>query len=56
MLKWMAILLCVAAIGGCLGAMGVGSAMLGVLLLSLLLMVGVALLIAWPFLRKRTPP
>jgi hypothetical protein len=56
MRKWAAIVLCLAVAGGCLGAMGVGSTALLRLLLSLAVMVCVALLIAWPFLRHRSPP
>lgn len=55
MLKWLVVLLCVVVAGGCLSAMGVGPAILGWLLLSLSLMAGAALLIAWPFLRQRPP-
>ena len=56
MLKWLLMVLCVAVAGGCFRILGVGPEVLGWLLLILSLMTATALLIAWPFLRQRTPP
>ena len=52
MFKWLVLALGVLAMIGSLGAMGVGLRAMGELLLALVSMLGVALLVAWPFLRK----
>jgi hypothetical protein len=55
MLKWGVILAFFLLATACFSAMGVRTGMLGQLLGMVLAMIGVALLIAWPFLRKRHP-
>ncbi len=55
MFQWGAMLTMLGAAGGCLLAMGVGAPRLGELIGILLLMMGAAALIAFPFLRRRTP-
>lgn len=50
------ILLVVAVAAGCLGSMGVGTRAMASLLLALAGMGGIALFIAWIYLRKRNPP
>lgn len=57
MLIWVACFCAVLGVtAGCLMAMGVGTIALSHLLLALLLMIGTAFLISWPFLRNKTPP
>ncbi len=56
MFQWAAMLVMMGAAAGCLFAMGAGSPRVAELLAVLLLMTCVAALIAYPFLRKRTPP
>lgn len=55
MLKWGLFLSFFLLAAACFSAMGVRRNALEELLLILLAMLGVALLIAWPFLRKRNP-
>ncbi len=56
MFQWAVFVCMLAGAGGCLFAMGVGSPRLAELIAVLLLMFCAAALIAFPFLRKRTPP
>lgn len=56
MRHWVVILLVVATGTGCLNTLGVGMNALAKLILALIAMSCLSLLIAWPFLRKRTPP
>ena len=53
MLKWTTLLVLFGAMAGGLAAMGVGTKAILMMIVTLSLMAGASLLIAWPFLRRR---